>query len=66
MCAYAGQVLRGELPGAYDDARVFARACLIPADLLERSELDVERVAAALGVPADELRLARERYDDIR
>ena len=38
MCAYAGDVARGELPGPYtdDDARHYARACLIPTELLER------------------------------
>jgi hypothetical protein len=61
MCAYAGDVLRGELPGPYrdDDARRYARACLIPAELLERPALDVDHTARALQVPADELRQAR-------
>jgi hypothetical protein len=61
MCAYAGDVARGELPGPYTDAdaRLYARACLIPTELLERPTLDVHSAAAALGVPADELQAAR-------
>lgn len=61
MCAYAGDVLNGRLPGPYsdDDARQYARACLIPDELLERAELDVARVAGGLGVPVDELALAQ-------
>jgi hypothetical protein len=51
MCAYAGQVLRGELPGPYrtSDARRYARACLSPAELLERPTIDLARAAYALG-----------------
>jgi hypothetical protein len=62
MCAYAGDVARGVLPGPYteDDARRYARACLIPVELLDRPELDVDRAAVALRVPADELRAARD------
>ena len=61
MCFYARDVLTGELPGPYrdSDARVFARAALIPGELLERPELDIPRAAAALGLPARELRAAR-------
>lgn len=35
-------VANGVLPGPYsdDDARIYARACLIPAELLERERLD--------------------------
>jgi hypothetical protein len=63
MCAYAGNVLRGELPGPYrdDDARRYARACLIPGELLERPTLDIDRAATALRLPTDELREARAR-----
>src|SRR5215211_7610917 len=50
MCAYAG------------DARRYARACLVPAELLERAELDVERAARALQLPACELRAARAEH----
>ena len=34
MCAYAGDVLSGALPGPYidEDARRYARACLVPAE----------------------------------
>ena len=61
MCAYAGDVFLGVLPGPYtdDDARRYARACLIPAELAERDDLDVHRAARALQVPVDELRAAR-------
>jgi hypothetical protein len=62
MFAYAGDVARvGELPGPYTDADVrrYARACLIPTELLERPTLNVQSAAAALGVPADELLAAR-------
>jgi hypothetical protein len=79
MCAYAGDVARGELPGPHTDhaargelpgphtdhaARRYARACLIPSELLERPTLDVRRAAAALGVPPDELQAAR--HDRLR
>jgi hypothetical protein len=39
MCLYAGAVLNGVLPGPYrdQDARAYARACLIPAEVLERA-----------------------------
>jgi hypothetical protein len=61
MCAFAGDVLSGLFAGPYtdEDARRYARACLVPAALLERAELDVDRAARALRVPADELRAAR-------
>jgi hypothetical protein len=61
MCSYAMDVARGLLPGPFDNAEAcrFARAVLIPDELLERQELDVERAAAALGVPAGEIRAAR-------
>jgi hypothetical protein len=38
MCAYALDVAAGVLPGPYNegDARRYARACLIPDELLER------------------------------
>jgi hypothetical protein len=64
MCAYAGQVLCGELPCPYrdDDARRYARACLIPAELLDRAGLDVDRAAGALRVPADEFHAARAEH----
>jgi hypothetical protein len=64
MCAYASDIARGLLPGPYNagDARRYARAVLIPEELLERSGLDVDRTAAALGVPVHELRAAREEH----
>jgi hypothetical protein len=64
MCAYAGDVLSGVLPGPYrdEDARRYARACLVPGELLERAELDVERAARALRLPACELLAARAEH----
>jgi hypothetical protein len=64
MCSYATDIARGLLPGPFDDvdARRYARAALIPEELLERPELDVENTAAALGVPAQELRAARDEH----
>jgi hypothetical protein len=62
MCAYAGDVARGELPGPFTDAdaRRYARACLIATERLERRALDVHSAARALGVPAAELQDARD------
>lgn len=61
MCAYAGEVLCGTLPGPYTDqnACTFAQAALIPDRLIRSPALDVERVASAFGIPADELAAAR-------
>jgi hypothetical protein len=59
MCTYACQALRSDVPYRDDDARRFARGCLIPAELLERPVLDIERAAYGLRVPAHELRAAR-------
>ena len=61
MCAYAVDVAAGVIPGAYNerDARRYARACLIPDELLERPDLSLERAARALRVPAAELRDAQ-------
>jgi len=64
MCAYAGDVLSGVLPGPYtdEDARRYARACLIPPELLERAELDGGRAALALQLPLHELNAARTEH----
>jgi hypothetical protein len=64
MCSYATDVAQGLLPGPFDagDACRYARAFVIPEKLLERQELDVDRAAVALGVPADELRAARAEH----
>jgi hypothetical protein len=53
MCLYAGLVLNGHVRRTYSDgdARRFARAKLIPAELAERPQVDPIRAAAALGVP---------------
>lgn len=61
LCAYAGDILNGRLPAPYDpeEARACARACLIPAELVEREGIDVDRVAGGLGVPVRELDAAR-------
>jgi hypothetical protein len=60
LCAYAGDVLSGVLPGPYTEelARLYALACLVPAELLERPDLAVARAAAALQGPEHELRAA--------
>jgi hypothetical protein len=64
MRAYAGDVLAGVLPGPYgdEDARRYARACLVPVELLERAELDVDRAARALRIPSRELLAARAEH----
>ncbi len=64
MCFYAGEVIRGELPGPYSDqhAVAFARAALIPERLIEAEALDVERVAQAFGIPSRELIAARREH----
>jgi hypothetical protein len=64
MRAYAIDIARGLLPGPFDalDACRYARAVLIPEELLERPALDVERAAEALGVPAAEIRAARDEH----
>lgn len=61
MAAYAGLVLRGDLPGPYSEqeAHRFARAALIPGRLLTSPTLEVERVARAFAIPARELAAAR-------
>lgn len=61
MCAYARDVQAGELPGPYsdEDARRYARAALLPLELIERPDVDLDRVAAAMQVPIDELLAAR-------
>jgi hypothetical protein len=61
MCCYARDVMTGELPGRYADekARAYARAALIPEELLERPLGNPGRTARALAVPLDELLHAR-------
>jgi hypothetical protein len=60
-------IARGLPPSPFDaeDACRYARAFLIPGEVLEREVLDVDRTAAALGVPADELRAARAGHDSV-
>ncbi len=63
MCAYARDVINGQLPGPYSEqgARRYARYCLLAPgcrELLERPELDLPRTAHALGVPETEIRAA--------
>ena len=57
MCRYAADVLNAVLPGPYTDARAlrYARAALIPAELLERPCPNPERTSLALGIPLWEL-----------
>jgi hypothetical protein len=65
MCSYANDMPEACSPAPFNDtdARRYARAFLIPGELLERSELDVDRTAVALGVPAEELRAARAEHE---
>lgn len=63
MALYAIDVATGAQPGPYndDDARRFARTCLLEpggGELLERDNLDIPRAAWALRIPADEFRVA--------
>ena len=62
MCAYAREVLTGQLPGPYTDhnARRFARAALVPDELADRERIahtrrSLKRTARALKLPAVEL-----------
>ena len=57
MCAYARAVLAGEVPAPYTerDARRFAQAALIPAELLEREHINTAGSAATLRIPEQEL-----------
>jgi hypothetical protein len=62
MCAYAGDVLRGDLAGPYSDhdARRYAHAALVPEELadperVEHVHRNLARTARALGLPTDEL-----------
>jgi hypothetical protein len=66
MCSYASDIAQGLLPGPFDDADAhrYARAFLIPEELLERPELDVDRAAVALGLPPDELSAARAEHQE--
>ena len=62
MCAYAGQVLGGALPGPYRDdiAEEWARAALIgDEDLSSVDALVSEAAASVLAVPIGQLRAAR-------
>jgi hypothetical protein len=67
MCCYARDVMSGELAGCYSDekARAYARAALIPEELLERPLADAARTARALHVPLDELLQARNARDSV-
>lgn len=62
MCLYAIDVLTGTLPAPFTehDARHYARAALIPEELLERAQLDYELASHALGVPSAELQEAHQ------
>lgn len=64
MAVYAGDVLSGRLPGPYTDkdARRYARAALIPAELLERDPRTLGHASHALRVPVDELYAARAEH----
>ncbi len=61
MCAFAGEVLNGRCTAPYDErrARAFARAMLIPGELLEHpGDYDVHEVARWIGMSRSELRIA--------
>lgn len=65
MCRCAADILTGRLPGPYTDeaARAYARAALIPTEVLERSAGTGDaRLAAGLQVPLDELLAARAEH----
>jgi len=51
MCCYARDVMTGALPGRYSDgnARAYARAALIPEELLERPLVHPRRTAPCWG-----------------
>jgi len=62
MCAYAREVLTGQLPGPYTDhnARRFARAALVPDELADPDRIahthrNQQQTARALKLPAAEL-----------
>jgi hypothetical protein len=60
MCLYAHLVASGDAAGPYTDeaARAYARDSLIPDELLDRDDIEVESAAVWLRVPEGELRLA--------
>lgn len=64
MALYARDVLTGVVPGPYTDhdAERYARACLIPRELLERPALDIPRAASVLELPEDVLRAAYDEH----
>jgi hypothetical protein len=62
MCAYARDVLTGELPGSYTDhtARRYARPALVPEELADPDRIahtrrNLQLTARALKLPAAEL-----------
>jgi hypothetical protein len=63
MCSYATDIAQGLLPGSFNaaDACRYARAFLIPEELLERQELDVDR--AACGARRSSRRAAAARAE---
>ena len=65
MCAYARDVLTGELPGPYTDHNAcrFARVALVPEELADPDRIththrNLQRTAGALKLPAAELAAA--------
>jgi hypothetical protein len=67
MCCYARDVMTGALPGRYSDgnARAYARAALIPEELLERPLVHPRRTARVLGVPIDEFFQASDAHQAV-
>jgi hypothetical protein len=64
MCAYARDVIAGVLPGPYTDhdARRYACACLLPDELLERDNFDIDRASRYFQIPADDIAHAQREH----
>src|SRR4051812_21960250 len=68
MCAYAGQILSGTLPGPYSDdvAEDWARAALIDDNAFAAvRSMPADAAAAALAVPPEQLRAARASRSNV-
>ena len=64
MCSYATDIARGVLPGPFDDvdARRYARAALIPEELLERPDSTSTTRPRHSACRPHELRAARDEH----
>lgn len=66
MALYARDVMTAELPGPYtdQDAEAFARACLIdPDQLTNHAHESDQQLAQRLGLPAEQIHLARSEHE---